>query len=140
MITSQKGIALISKSEATRLKAYKCPAGVWTIGIGHTPSYEGQVIDLNTAQKLLRSDLATAEKAVNNVKQPLNQNQFDALVSFVFNVGTGAFYSSTLKRIADIDSNDPRIKHEFSRWNKSKGRVLHGLTKRRKEESKLYFS
>ena len=138
--TSNKGIDLITESEDIRLKAYKCPAGIWTIGFGHTPSFEGEVIDLEKAYQLLKNDLHKAEAAVNKVRQPLNQNQFDALVSFVFNIGAYAFSLSTLKRIADIDANDPRIADEFKRWNKSKGVVLNGLTSRRASESELYFS
>lgn len=140
MKTSDKGIKLITAHEGLRLEAYKCPAGVYTIGYGHTRTARpGMVISKQRAEELLKDDLITAENAVNNQNLKLNQNQFDALVSFVFNVGSGNFRTSTLLRKVKANADDPSIADEFMRWNKANGRVLFGLVRRREEESKLYF-
>lgn len=141
MKTSDRGIELIKRHEGSVLTAYKCPAGVWTIGYGHTGNVsEGMVIDEARAEQLLRDDLKTAEDAVNKQRLNLNQNQFDALVSFVFNVGTGNFKNSTLLRKAKFNENDPSIAAEFRKWKYGGGRVLPGLIKRREDEAQLYFS
>lgn len=141
MKTSQQGISLIKSFENLELKAYKCPASIWTIGYGHTKGVKaGQVITEQQADKFLAEDLADAEKAVNDQGLAFNQNQFDALVSFTFNVGVGAFKRSTLLRKAKADVNDATIRGEFARWDKSNGEVLKGLTRRRASESTLYFS
>jgi GH24 family phage-related lysozyme (muramidase) len=135
-------ISLIKKHEGLRLEAYlPTPNDVWTIGYGHThTTKQGMKITEKQAEALLRKDIAWAEKAVNNlVVVPLTQNQFDALVSFVFNVGEGAFSTSTLLRL--LNSGDYNgAANQFLRWNKQKGRVLNGLTKRREEERKLFLS
>lgn len=98
MQTSDKGIALIKGFEGLRLKAYKCSAGVWTIGYGHTKGVkEGQTITEAEAETLLREDLRTFEVGVSSlVTVFLHQCQFDALVSFAFNLGVGAIKGSTL--------------------------------------------
>ena len=100
MRTSQRGIDLIKSHEGLRTKAYMCPANVLTIGYGHTRSvFPGQVIDVKEAEELLKEDLIRFENAVNKyVEVYLNQNQFDALVSFTFNVGISAFRNSTMLR------------------------------------------
>lgn len=140
MKTSDRGIELIKKHEALRLEAYKCPAGIWTIGYGHTRSVvKDLVITEDLALQLLKQDLANAEYAVNRERLNLNQNQFDALVSFVFNLGSGNFQKSTLLRKIKNNPNDVSIKEEFARWVYANGVVLPGLVKRRKEESNLYF-
>lgn len=142
MKTGQKGIKLIKDFETFQAKAYVCPAGVLTIGYGHTGSdvTEGTYISEAEADRLLRADLSTAEKAVNKVKAPLNQNQFDALVSFTFNCGIGAFSRSTLKKVVEANPADPEVASQLKRWNKAGGRVLNGLVRRREAEAKLYFS
>ena len=143
MNVSEKGLTLIKKYESLKLDAYLCPAGVPTIGYGHTRSASiGQHISEATAVSLLKSDVLVVESQLNHVLSisPVNQNQFDALVSFVFNLGIGAFKSSTLFKKMLVDVNDPTIAYEFSRWNKAGGNVLNGLVKRRKEESDLYFA
>jgi len=141
MKTSRKGIDLIARHEGLRLQAYRCPAGVLTIGYGHTGNVkEGQVITEDYARYLLASDLSSAEKTVERYLPNLNQNQFDALVSFVFNVGSGNFESSTLLKKAKVNVNDPSIADEFCRWNKAAGKILPGLVKRRDDEAKLYFT
>ena len=136
-----KNIDLVKKHEGLRLEAYlPTPNDVWTIGYGHThTTKQGQKITEAQAEALLRRDITWAEKAVNkSVVVPLTQNQFDALVSFVFNVGEGAFATSTLLRL--LNSGDYEgAANQFLRWNRQKGRVLNGLTKRREEERALFL-
>lgn len=141
MKTSKNGIELIKKHEGLRLAAYKCPAGVWTIGYGHTGKdvYKGLTITEQQATELLEKDLQTAENAINKQKLNINQNQFDALASFVFNVGVKAFEQSSLLNIARLRPDSPNIAIEFSKWKYSNSIVLPGLVARRKEESELYF-
>lgn len=141
MKTSDKGKAIIKRHEGLRLQAYKCPAGVVTIGYGHTRNaFEGQKISERDAEVLLAYDVKTAEDVVNRyVKVELNQNQFDALVSFVFNLGAGNFGKSTLLKVINKNPNDPAITAQFQRWINAGGKPLPGLVKRRQEEAKLYF-
>ncbi len=141
MKTSNKGINLIKEFEGFRQNAYKCSAGVWTIGYGHTEGvHEFWSITKDVAEGLLKQDLVEVEEALNSLNLDFNQNQFDALVSFTFNVGVSAMKKSTLIRLAKADVNDPKIEKQFLRWDKCKGEVLAGLTKRRIAESKLYFT
>ena len=141
MRTSRKGIEFIKAHEGLRLDAYLCPAGVPTIGYGHTYNVKmGDRITEEQAEMLLIGDLIVAETEVNRYGFDLTQNQFDALVSFVYNVGAGNFRSSTLlKRLKD-NPNDPDIANQFKRWVYGNGKVLPGLVRRRNEEAKLYFS
>lgn len=140
MTTSKTGLALIAAHEGLKLKAYLCPAGVPTIGYGHTKGVRmGDTITPDQADKFLREDSADAEKAVNAQGLKINQNQYDALVSFTFNVGVGNFGKSTLLKKVKANADDPAIRNEFARWNKGGGKVLPGLTRRRKEEADLYF-
>ena len=141
MKTSPKGIALIKEFEGLRLKAYLCPGGVWTIGYGHTASVKpGMVISEAQAEEYLKADLVRFERYLNGLGLALNQNQFDALISFIYNVGTGNFSNSTLLRKVRANPQDNSIMDEFLRWVYSKGRVLPGLQRRRLAEMKLYFS
>ena len=141
MKTSPKGIALIKEFEGLRLKAYKCPGGVWTIGYGHTAGVKsGMVITEAQAEEYLKADLIVFERYLNGLGLALNQNQFDALVSFIYNVGTGNFSNSTLLRKVRANPQENSIMDEFLRWVYSKGRVLPGLQRRRLAEMKLYFS
>ena len=141
MKTSPKGIALIKEFEGLRLKAYKCPGGVWTIGYGHTAGVKpGMVITKAQAEEYLKADLIAFERYLNGLGLALNQNQFDALISFIYNVGTGNFSNSTLLRKVRANPQDNSIMDEFLRWVYSKGRVLPGLQRRRLAEMKLYFS
>ena len=141
MKTSAQGIGLIKRHEGLRLKAYRCPAGVWTIGFGHTRGVrEGFVITEEEAGVFLKSDLRDAENIVNVALPCINQNQFDALVSFVFNVGSGNFLKSTLLKKAKVNTADAAIRQEFMKWRFADGKVLSGLEKRRKDEADLYFS
>ena len=141
MKTSPKGIALIIEFEGLRLKAYQCPGGVWTIGYGHTAGVKpGMVITEAQAEEYLKADLIAFERYLNGLGLALNQNQFDALISFIYNVGTGNFSRSTLLRKVRANPQDNSIMDEFLRWVYSKGRVLPGLQRRRLAEMKLYFS
>lgn len=142
MKISKNGVEFISRHEGCRLAAYKCPAGVWTIGYGHTGPdvvYD-LVITQVRALELLGSDLATAENAVSREKLRLSQNQFDALVSFVYNVGTGNFQRSSLLKMLRVNPANLNIRTEFAKHNKAAGTTLPGLANRRKAEADLYFS
>ena len=140
MKISNNGINLIKKYEGCILIAYKCPSDCWTIGYGHTKSVKsGMAITKAQAESYLKQDLVAFENAVNKyVKVPLTQNQFDALVSFSFNCGAGALKTSTLLKKLNKKDYDGAA-NEFLRWNKSNGKVLSGLTKRRKEERSLFL-
>lgn len=140
MKTSETGLNLIKKFEGFRAEAYKCPAGVWTIGYGHTNGVKkGMVIDELKAETFLMIDVQKFEYAINtSVKVKLNQNQFDALVSFVYNVGTGAFKKSTMLKFLNA-GHFPLAAGQFDRWNKSKGVVYQGLVNRRKAEKELFL-
>jgi len=145
--TSSLGLNLIKKFEGLRLNAYLCPASVVTIGYGSTRYPNGKKVVLGEklsgekeATQLLLSTLEPYEAAVNKHLPNLNQCQFDALVSFSYNVGTGALAKSTLLKKAKINPNDPSIVDEFLKWNRGGGKVLTGLTNRRREEANLYFS
>ena len=140
MTISNAGLALIKKYEGCQLKAYKCPAGVWTVGFGTTKGVKaGMEIDLATAEKMLLGDVAPIEKAINKLGINFRQGQFDALVSFIYNLGIGNFNSSTLKKKIVAGAKDEDIAAEFGKWNKAGGKVLAGLTKRREEEAKLWM-
>ena len=138
---SQAGINLIKKWEGLRLQAYLCPANVWTIGYGSTKGVKkGDVVTVKEAEELLRRDLQRFIATVNeSVKVPLTQNQFDALVSFTFNVGQGAFKNSTLLRILN-QGDYAGVPAQLARWNKGGGKVLPGLTARRKDEANLWVT
>lgn len=146
MKTSQSGIEIIRSHEGLKLTSYKCPAGVWTIGYGHTKGVKpGDRITEQKAVEYLKEDLNESENTINAQNLVLNQNQFDAIASFIFNVGSANFKNSTLLKKAKANSNDPTIAGEFAKWNKARdpktGKlvVLSGLVKRRNQESELYF-
>ena len=139
MQISERGLALIKEFEGLYLKAYRCPAGVPTIGYGHTAGVAmGQTISEQQADEYLRRDVRMFERAVDRlVKVPLAQGQFDALVSFAFNLGAGALQSSTLLRM--LNSGDyAGAAAQFGRWTKAGGRVLPGLVRRREAERRLF--
>lgn len=141
MKTSNQGIDLIKGFEGLRLTAYKCSAGVWTIGYGHTKNVrEGMHIPPEFATLLLVDDLETFEVGVSEVVEVfLHQYQFDALVSFAFNVGMTAFRQSTLLRRLNNREPAEKVAAEFLRWNKAGGKVVEGLTRRRKRESEVFL-
>ena len=135
MRTSQKGINLIKEFEGCRLKAYKCPAGVWTIGYGHTSNVKpNQSITREEAERLLREDLRMYEHHVENTVKGLNLNQFDALVSFTYNCVSGCLKQLTKGRTLK------QIGEKIILYDKANGKPLAGLTRRRKAEQALYQS
>ena len=136
----QLGLELIKHFEGCQLKAYKDSVGIWTIGYGHTGGIqEGQTITIDQAEHFLRNDCVIAELVVNEkVIVPLNQNQFDALVSFVFNLGGTRFKGSTM--LFKLNAGDYNgAADEFLRWNKAGGVILPGLSRRRKAERELFL-
>ncbi|OQS37343.1 lysozyme [Chromobacterium haemolyticum] len=141
MNISANGIKLIQQFEGLRLKAYQDAVGVWTIGYGHTgPNVTpGLVITQAQADALLARDLSRFETGVTRLVQvPLNQNQFDALVSFSYNLGLGSLQNSTLLRL--LNQRDyAGAAAQFPRWNKAGGKVLPGLTRRRAAEQALFL-
>lgn len=140
MKTGINGIELIKKYEGLSLVAYKCPANVLTIGYGHTLNVKStDVISKEDAEYLLKQDLKRFEDSVNNQKLDINQNQFDALVSFSFNLGVGNFQKSTLLKKIKGNPNDQSIRDEFAKWKYAGSKVLNGLVRRRAEEAELYF-
>lgn len=147
MIASQRCIDLIKQFEGFYPNAYLCPAGVPTIGFGSTMWADGrkvklgEVISMENAEKLLMWEINNKVHCLN--KLYLNQNQFDALMSFVYNVGVGNLMKSTLYKKALLNPNDPTIHDEFMKWNKARVKgvltPLKGLTRRREAESNLYY-
>jgi lysozyme len=139
MIIGTNGLNLIKHFEGLRLRAYQCSAHVWTIGYGHTADVgENDVITEEEALYFLHQDLAESERAVNQyVHVPLTQNQCDALVSFVFNLGAGNFLTSTL--LKKLNSGDDGAAQEFGRWIHAGGKALPGLVRRREAERALFL-
>jgi lysozyme len=139
--TSAKGIELIKQWEGYRSKAYLCPAHKWTIGYGHTKTAKpGMTITSLDAERLLKQDMKVYEDAVNQlVKVPLSQYQFDALVSFTYNVGRGALSQSTLLRLLNV-GNYPEAAKQFVRWVYGGGVKLPGLISRREAERELFLN
>ncbi|MCM1045655.1 MAG: peptidoglycan-binding protein [Candidatus Gastranaerophilales bacterium] len=135
MKISQNGIDLIKQFEGCRLDAYKCPAGVWTIGYGHTAGVEqGQKISAAQAEAYLRADLEKYEKKVDKYsKYGWNQNEFDAMVSFAYNVGSIDQLTAGGTRTRTV------IAEKMLQYNKGGGKVLSGLTRRRQAERKLFL-
>lgn len=141
MTASIKAYDLIKRFEGLRLEAYHCPGGVLTIGYGHTKGVRPDMkITADEAESFLKSDIAEIESQLHTLHLNLTQNQYDALVSFVFNVGFSNFKQSTLLAKIRINLNDDSIMDEFLRWVYAGGKVLLGLQKRRLAEMKLYFS
>lgn len=146
MQTSDKGIALIKEFEGCKLTAYQDSVGVWTIGYGWTkpvdgkPIRAGMTIKQETAERLLKTGLVSYESDVSRlVKVDLTQGQFDALVSFTYNLGARSLSTSTLLR--KLNAGDyAGAADEFLRWNKAGGKVLNGLTRRREAERDLFLS
>jgi lysozyme len=147
MILNNKGYLFITKHEGLRLKPYLCPAKIPTIGYGNTYYANGKRVTLLdkqiTKQEAFEMFKEIANKFAKKVDElvtsNITQNQFNALVSFAYNVGTGNFASSTLLKKVNKNPNDLTIKAEFLRWNKAGGKVINGLTNRRIEEADLYF-
>ncbi len=145
---SKRGVDLIKSFEGLRLKPYLCSAKVPTIGYGNTFYENGSKVTLKDqaitearATELLEWSLNKFEQYVDSYCiDSINQNQFDALVSFCYNLGPANLKASTLLKKVNKDPNDPTIRAEFMKWNKAGGRALAGLTRRREAEANLYFS
>ncbi len=140
MIVNDAGREIIMTFESLRLKAYKCPAGVTTIGYGHTGDVEmGQTITEHQAEAILEYDLHRFEQAVTDLTKKPNANQFSAMVSLCFNIGIEAFKKSTLLKAF----NGGLVKtaaNEFLKWQLAKGKVLPGLVRRRAAERALFMA
>lgn len=150
MRTSQQMVDLIKTFEGFRAKAYKCPAGVWTIGYGTTKINgksvpQGMVIGKQEAETYLRKDLEAYEKEVNTLPNigAITQNQFDAMVCFCYNCGTGSFHRSVLRKLIIANPYNPAISKEFYKWRYATVNgvktELSGLAKRRATEGAWYF-
>jgi lysozyme len=142
MKTSNAGLDLIMHYEGVKLTAYQDSVGIWTIGIGHTgPDVkQGQTITEAQALELLQDDVQTAEDCIDAlVNVDLSQGQFDALVSFVFNLGCKAFKGSTLLSMVNAGRFQEAAK-QFDRWCHAGGVVLAGLQKRRAAEEALFLA
>ena len=139
MQISKEGLALIKKFEGCELEAYRCPAGVWTIGFGTIKDVkEGDRITKDEANHLLEEEMIEYESYINDmVDVPLEQNQFDALCSWVFNLGSKNLSESTLLRVLN-DGKYEEVPQQIKRWNKANGEVLNGLIRRREAEALLF--
>ena len=148
MKIDKKGLSLIAEFEGLSLKPYKCSASIPTIGYGSTYYENGTRVQMSDApitkqraeQLLQHTADRFASKVFNLLKKPVSQNQFNALVSFAFNVGSGALASSTLLKLVNVNPNDAMIAKEFLKWNKVNKVPVQGLTNRRIKESALYFT
>jgi len=146
MQLGQNGINLIKHFESCKLSAYLDSVFIPTIGWGNTQYENGVKVKLYDEITQQRADMLfnnVVQHFVDNVtayvKQPINQNQFDALVCLCYNIGPGNFYSSSVLRKININPNDPTITDSFKLWNKANGKVLEGLVYRRNAEAELYF-
>lgn len=139
MKPSQACVDLVKEFEGFRPTAYLCPAGVWTIGYGTTENVDpGDEVTEQEAEEMLMDDLLEASKAIDDlVDVELTQQQYDALTSFVYNVGRDAFRNSTMLRLLNAGDYDGAAK-QFPRWNKGGGRVLAGLARRREVERQVF--
>lgn len=140
MKTNEAGKDLIKKAEGLRLEAYLCPAGVWTIGYGHTGAHvlPGSKVTEHQADAILDADLAKFEAAVARLAPGASENEFSALVSFTFNLGEAALARSTLLK-KFLDGDKAGAASEFMKWT-SAGKVLPGLVKRRADERRLFLT
>lgn len=146
--TGQLGLNLIRKFEGFYAKPYLCPAGIPTIGYGATYYPNGKRVTLQDAaiteqqaEEMLVSMLKTYEQSVDSfTRDDINQNQFDALVCFAYNLGVQNLKISTLLKKVNANPNDMEIAAEFLKWTKAGGKVLTGLIRRRQAEADLYFT
>jgi lysozyme len=146
MKVNADGYALLKRFEGCRLKSYKCPSAVWTIGYGNTfyedgtKVKEGDVITQARAEQLAKNvvdKFAVSVRAL--ITQTLNENQFSACVSLAYNIGIGGFKKSSVLKKLNVNPLDPTIADSFRKWNKGGGVVLKGLVNRREAEIQLYF-
>lgn len=140
MITSEKGINLIKQFEGCKLTAYLCPAGVWTIGYGHTEGVnKGDKITQDKAEELLKQDLSKFEDALNSYGFTISQNQFDALICFMFNIGIQAFRTSTMFKYLRKNWYAAAAE-QFNKWIYANHKPSKGLERRRDAERALFVS
>ena len=146
MKVSETGIRLIAKYEGFRSSPYLDAVGVPTIGFGNTFYTDNTRVKMTDkpiteekARELLRDIVQGFEREVSKLMREVNQNQFDAVLSLVYNIGVTAFSRSTLLKRINKNPIEQDIAYQFSRWNKAGKKVLLGLTRRRKEEAELYF-
>ena len=140
MKTAQPGVDLIKEFEGFRCDAYLCPAGVWTIGYGHTEGvHPGDYVSRERGEEMLREDLMYFEAAVSDlITVSLAQNEFDALVSFTYNCGVGALGGSTLRKRLNAGESKPKVfREELPKWVKAGSETLPGLVRRREAEVEL---
>jgi len=139
MQISKEGLALIKKFEGCELEAYRCPAGVWTIGFGTIKGVkEGDRITKDEANHLLEEEMIEYESYINDmVEVELNQSQYDALCAWVFNLGPTNLGSSTLLKVLN-EGKYEEVPQQIKRWNKANGEVLNGLIRRREAEALLF--
>lgn len=139
MEINARGLQIIKDMEGLKTSPYICPAGVLTIGYGHTKSVKG-AITAEKAEELLKQDLKFVDATISTkVKVPLNENQYSALASFIFNVGHGAFSGSTMLRLLNQGKYEEAAK-QFDRWVFAGGKKLAGLEKRRRLEKELFLA
>lgn len=144
----QKGVELICKFEGLRLHPYKCSAGIPTIGYGSTYYEDGSRVTMEDTHISKERAIELFQNVINHyeihvdsfTRDDINQNMFNALVSFTFNVGIYALKNSTLLKKINKNPLEKSIKNEFMKWNKSNGKINPGLTRRREIEAKLYFN
>ncbi len=139
MVISNKGTSLIKDFEGFRTHAYQDAVGVWTIGYGHTKGVQpNDIISAAQGDKMLSEELAEYENYVNTlVIVPLHQHQFDALVSWTYNLGPTNLKSSTLLKVLN-EGKYNEVPAQIRRWNKAGGKELEGLTKRREAEAQMF--
>lgn len=145
MRVSEKCLSMLKKHEGVRFRPYKCPAGLWTVGVGHLigdgrtlPDQWNRTFSSDEVDSILADDLRRFERGVLRLCPRIqHQGQFDALVSFAFNLGLGALQRSTL-RMKHNRGDYASVTKEFLKWSKAGGKVLRGLLKRRKDEAELY--
>lgn len=148
MLISENGLDLIKKFEGFRNHPYLCSANVPTIGYGNTYYEDGTAVELTDTPITIKRGLELLKFVVKGyevgvdkyVTSNINQNQFDALVSFAYNLGLGNLKKSTLLKKVNINPNDESIKDEFLKWVKAGGKESKGLKKRRNSEAYLYFT
>lgn len=141
MKISDKGIEFLIKEEGEVLTAYKCQAGVWTIGVGHTGDevMPGLKITKEKSRELLKIDLKRFEDVVNkSIKYPIEQYQFDALVSLAFNIGVNAFANSTVVKRINAGADMKDVEEAWKMWRMGGGKILPVLVARRGREINLY--
>ena len=140
MKISNSGLLLIKRHEGCRLKAYKDSVGVWTIGWGNTSHAKaGMSITQQQAEMFLKDDITPIEGALNYLGINFTQGQFDALCSWIFNIGMGSFNTSTMRKYIIAKKSDLEITDQMIKWVNAGGKPLLGLKKRRAEEANMFL-